>query len=450
MSLFQPSLFEQSTRVKIALDEQHELVTLTKLVNWTVLIALAAGIREQKVKKASGPAPQYRALLGAMALMAVKNLTYREAEDLIAHYAPARYLCELMDSDARLDHVTIFEFAKMLGEVGMEKVNEVVLGLAKKHDLLDTSTVMSDTTAQEAAVPYPNEVGLMGRFTELAKRLVSRLRGKFDSVRRSVNRAANTVKGLVRAAHIFAKDKKAKNKAGKKILAAVKSVHADINALLEEGYNLSSKAGKELTSLIDVMRRLLPQIKYFLDTGKVAKGKIIHLQMPDIYAIVRGKAGKAVEFGLKWGISRIGGGFIHGFLLAGGRNGSDGRFCLEAIKQHVSIFGKAPEVYGFDRGGYSPANIAKAKKLGVKHVGIAPKGKAAWSVSKSMRQRIVRERARVEGSIGTVKAPIYGFNKPRARSTAAMVRCGHRAILGFNMRKLVKEWVATTKAAVPA
>lgn len=139
-----------------------------------------------------------------------------------------------MDSDARLDHVTIFEFAKMLGEGGMEKVNGVVLGLAKEYDLLDISTVMSDTTAQEAAVPYPNEVGLMGRFTELASRFVSRLRGKFDSVRSSVKKAANTVKGLVRAAHLFAKDKKAKNKAGRKVFAAVKAVHAEIDALIQD------------------------------------------------------------------------------------------------------------------------------------------------------------------------------------------------------------------------
>jgi transposase, IS5 family len=449
MSPFQPSLFEQSKRANIAIDPTHELVTLAHLINWTVLIALATEIREQKVKKASGPQPQYRALLGAMALMAIKNMTYREAEDLIAYYAPARYLCELMDSDMRLDHVSIFEFAKMLGPEGLEKVNEVVLGLAKGHGLLDTSTVMSDTTAQEAAVPYPNEVGLMGRFAQLAKRFVSRLGGKFESVKGSVNEAAKEVKSLVRAAHLFAKGKKEKNKIGKKIYEAVKGVHADIDALLQQGYNLSSKAGKELTSLVEVMRKLLPQIKYFHQTGKVARGKIIHLQMPSIYSIVRGKAGKAVEFGLKWGISRIGGGFVLGFLLAGGRNASDTKFCIEALNQHQALFGEAPEVYGFDRGGHSPANIRKAKKLGVKHVGIAPKGKAAWSVDEPMRERIVRERARVEGSIGTVKSPIYGFNKPRARSTAALARCGHRAILGFNMRKLVREWVAANEMAVP-
>ena len=98
MSVFQRSLFEQSTRVKIVLKEDHELVTLTKLFNWNELTTIAMTIRDSK-KALSGTQPRDRALLGAMALMATKKMTYREAEDLIEHYAPARYLCDLMDSD---------------------------------------------------------------------------------------------------------------------------------------------------------------------------------------------------------------------------------------------------------------------------------------------------------------------------------------------------------------
>lgn len=446
MSLFQPSLFEQSTRVKIVLDDGHELVRLSHLINWTMLIALATQIREQRVKRASGREPQYRALLGAMTLMAVRNATYRDTEDLIAHYAPARYLCELMDSDTRLDHVTIFDFAKMLGPDGTAKINEIVLRTATEHGLVDPSMVMSDSTAQEAAIPYPNEINLMGRFMELARRHVSRLRGKFDAVKTGVKKAADKVKGLVREAHLFAKGGKEKNKVGKKIHASVKAVQAELSSLLSDGYRLSSKTGRELTALIDTAGKLLPQIDYFLKTGWVAKNKIIHLTMPDLYAIVRSKVGKKVEFGLKWGINRIGSGFLHGFLL-GGRNPADIRFCIEAIKQHQAVFGRAPEVYGFDRGGYCPSNMRKAKELGVKHVGIAPKGQAPWSVGDRMRKRIRRERAHVEGSIGTLKSSCYGFNKPRARSSAAMERCGHRAILGFNLRKMAREWAAANQAA---
>ena len=80
-------------------------------------------------------------------------------------------------------------------------------------------------------------------------------------------------------------------------------------------------------------------------------------------------------------ISRLGGGFLQGSLLAGGQHAADQKFCLEALNQHKKIFGEAPITFGFDRGGYSASNIKKAKKIGVKNVGIAPTGKTPWSVS---------------------------------------------------------------------
>jgi len=42
----------------------------------------------------------------------------------------------------------------------------------------------------------------------------------------------------------------------------------------------------------------------------VANGKIISLHIPQLYSIVRGKVGKAVEFGLSWGIRRLAGGYL--------------------------------------------------------------------------------------------------------------------------------------------
>ena len=98
--------------MKIVLKEDYELVNLTKLINWNELTTIAMTIRDSK-KAVSGSKPRYRSLLGAVALMATKKITYREAEDLIAHYASARYICDLMDSDWHLDDVTIFDFTRM-------------------------------------------------------------------------------------------------------------------------------------------------------------------------------------------------------------------------------------------------------------------------------------------------------------------------------------------------
>ena len=55
-----------------------------------------------------------------------------------------------------------------------------------------------------------------------------------------------------------------------------------------------------------------------------------------------------------------------------------------------------------------------------------------------MKDRLIRERALVEGSIGTIKCCKYGFNRPAARSAAMMGLCGQRAVLGLNLTKLLR------------
>lgn len=78
------------------------------------------------------------------------------------------------------------------------------------------------------------------------------------------------------------------------------------------------------------------------------------------------------------------------------------------------------------------------KTKGVKHVGLARRGRAQWAVRGAMKQKLIRERAQVEGGIGTVKHSKYGFTKPAARSASAMAVCGQRAILGYNLNKFVR------------
>lgn len=426
------------TSANISIREDHELLRLTKVIPWPEAVELAMEIRASKVKALSGPEPHYRELLGAVALMSVRNITYRQAEDLIAHYAPARYLCGLMDSSWQPDHITIFDFTQMLGPEGMDLLNRKFLTHAQDVGLLDPSRLMSDTTAQEAMIPYPNEVGLMKRFTDLVSKNLKRVGGKFSSVKEKIKDVVSKVKGLARRSHLFAKTKEEKAKVGKKLYHTVRDLQDLLKSALGQGYPVRSKSAVELERLSALMDNLLPQIRHFLETGFVATKKIIHLQMPELYAIVRGKAGKSVEFGLKWGINQVDG-FVLGFLINNGVHASDQKFCLEAIKEHIELFGQAPRTYGFDRGGHSKSNVKKAKKLGVKNVGIAPAGKTKWSVSERMAEAIRRERAQVEGLIGNLKSKKFGFNKPNARSVRAMEASAHRSFLGFNLTKALRK-----------
>ena len=207
-------------------------------------------------------------------------------------------------------------------------------------------------------------------------------------------------------------------------------------------------AKAKLVQLQQTMSKLLPQIRYWLRSGSVASGKSISLHIPELYSIVRGKVGKTVEFGLSWGIARLRGGYLLATLGRDRRELLDSNFAVRAVRDHIALFGKPPRAYGYDRGGYSADNVATLKKLGVKEVGLAPRGRTSWAVSGPARDRLVRERALVEAGIGTIKSSRYGFNRPAARSAAMMGACGQRAVLGFNTTKLVRELAARKGIAV--
>jgi hypothetical protein len=101
------------------------------------------------------------------------------------------------------------------------------------------------------------------------------------------------------------------------------------------------------------------------------------------------------------------------------------------------LFGKPPKAYAYDRAGSSAKNVEELKTMGVSHVGLAPRGKAKWAVAGRMKDKLVSERAQVEGGIGAIKSARYGFNRPAAKSAAAMGVCGQRSVLGFNLNKLM-------------
>ena len=153
---------------------------------------------------------------------------------------------------------------------------------------------------------------------------------------------------------------------------------------------------------------------------------------------MRGKVGKAVEFGLNWGMTQIKGGFLLARRALDRKELVDTKFAVEAVKDHMVRFGQAPRAFAYDRGGYSARNVRELKKAGVQQVGLAPRGQAPSAVDEKTARRLAKERALIEGSIGAIKSSRYNFNRPRARSVEMMGTCGQLAVLGFNINKLLR------------
>lgn len=443
----QPELFPRSMRSVIPIAKNHRLVQMTDEIDWTELLELVESIRRSKVKSDAGRPPHLRALTGALVLRATRRMTYRETEDQIQYYAPARYLCGLTETEWTPDANTIQDFEQLLGEDGIRRINEYVVQWAVEEKLADPKVVVADTTAQEAGIPYPNEMGLIGTFVTAvvaaAKKVGPALRGFVEGVAGLVK----TAKQKVREYRLFAKSKskEVKNRMVARMTTVAEKIEAKLTRALEMGSAAQGKlrkygkvAWRKLEQLSQTMKKLAPQIRYWLKTGWVAKDKIVSLHIPELYSIVRGKVGKTVEFGLHWGITRLRGGFLIATLAKDKRELHDSKFAVRAVEEHKARFGKAPRAYAYDRAGWSAANMEAIRKLGVKEVGLAPQGRARWQVSGRTKEKLVSERAQVEGCIGVIKGGKYGFNRPGARSVDTMGMCGQRAVLGSNLNKLIR------------
>jgi IS5 family transposase len=441
----QPELFARSRTPTIPVPDNHRLVVMTDEIDWTELEELIQAIRMSKLKSEAGRPPHLRALAGALVLRATRKMTYRDTEDQIRYYAPARYLCGLTETEWSPDANTIQDFEQLLGEEGVRQVNERVVKWAVEEKLADPSLMVADTTAQEAAIPYPNEVGHMAAFLNAVVAASGKAGNALLGFLKGVGTRVKEAKKKVRAHRLFAETASAKKQLTTELADIVEEINSELGRRLEVGKAQGERLKKhakaawaKLNALHETMSKLLPQIRYWLRTGNVAAGKIINIHIPELYSIVRGKAGKAVEFGLKWGFARLRGGFVLATLAGGKADLADSVYALQAVDHHIALFGKPPKAYAYDRGGYSRENVEKLKGKGVEQVGLAPRGKAKWAVEKKVKDKLVNERAQVEGSIGTVKSGRYGFNRPAARSAEMMGVCGQRAVLGLNLNKVIR------------
>ena len=98
-----------------------------------------------------------------------------------------------------------------------------------------------------------------------------------------------------------------------------------------------SSAVKKLEAMKEFGEELIPQIQDWFETGKVAVGKLLHPGITEARAIVKNKSGKKSEFGLKWLINRLSGGYEFGEVVAG--EASEGAMPQLALAAYRKIFG---------------------------------------------------------------------------------------------------------------
>jgi IS5 family transposase len=134
--------------------------------------------------------------------------------------------------------------------------------------------------------------------------------------------------------------------------------------------------------------------------------KIYSIFEPHTDLIKRGKVRTPIEFGHKVVLAESAQGLITQYEVLKG-NPSDEIHVVPSLRRHKQVFGRAPEIYGTDRGFFSEQNLASCQQAGVKVVCIPQRGgkktkdREAYESSVPFK-KAQRFRAGIEGRISVL------------------------------------------------
>jgi hypothetical protein len=440
--------------VQIEVSPGHPLLVLKRALPWEAITEAMTRHWRAHGKNVDGGAGlpwDVSLYVPLVVLMLIKHFDSRQMEAYLAENVVARvFIGRHREVQAQIrDHSNIARAYAALGKEGIDEVTHLVIKEAHGFGFVDEGVMSSDTTAQELAIGYPNEPGILRGLAQRCGRALRRLKKRGIQGLDAALEQSETILRSVKEHHLFTKGREEKRQVLTRILTEVGELMVQTRPLVERlGTSLDrviQSARSRLMAMHEVIKPLMGQIVHWVSSGKVAANKIVHVGIPQARAIVRNKAGKQTEFGLAYLISRLGGGYVFGERIEA--NADERQMPLKALAGYRAIFGPeaTPELVVYDRGGDSTPTRRKLALEGVKDVGIQPKGKRPWSVAEAVRDQIRSERGQTEGVIGTLKSNRYKFNKPKERLWQTLEMAGPRSILSFNLNKFMRDLVALTR-----
>jgi Transposase domain (DUF772) len=437
--IYHRSLFTGVTLcMDVLVTESNRYRILAEKLPWPLMANVANEYRSKVVDIDKGRNLDLRMHLGALIAQSMNGWTDRATEEMVLMHAGVRLLCGLEYSSDSTDHTSIEVFRNQVTGDGMERINQIIVNAAMSEGFTGIKMCSSDTTVQEAPIAYPTEVGHLKNIGEKLLKIGAKIKAGISA---GLGELSGQVKDLYTEIRLFTRGKtekaiEKKKKLGKKLqLTVAKMLHLVQGAVTKLGTVAQGKyCGK-----MEQYRVMLAQIRQWMKTGFHPKGKMVSLWLKDVRAITREKAGKTTEFGQRWIVTLLEGGYIIGKPCNQLGSGSDTGLMPEVLEHFEKIMGEMPKMVVYDRGGDGEKNHQILEKKKIKNC-IFRKGKESQpGIGRNTILKARRVRALSEASIATIKKPLYGFNKPRARSSQSCVLKGQSAILGANLNHLARD-----------
>lgn len=408
-----PQLEMFKVPLKHFINENHELVLMTRKINWE---QLESGLSVYYCEDNGRPSIPIRTIAGIVLLKRIYDQSDESVLDRWVENPYWQYFCGEVYFCHQLpfDRTELIKFRKRIGEEGSEQLLKMSVQLFPKKEVREDE-VLIDTTVQEKNITYPTDVKLQKKIIEKCRKIAGK---EGIGLRQSYRRELKQLM-IDQRFHSHPRRKKKARAAARRIKVIAGRVVRDVERKMDKG----QKA------------KYAPQMAIFnkvLAQEKNSSNKVYSIHQPHVKCIAKGKEAKKYEFGNKSSIVKTRKSGIIVGAMAFIENLYDGDTLLPQLEQTERITGHKPKVGIVDRG-------YKGRKV-VNGVQIIIPTKLPASANNYQKQKIrkrFRARAGIEPIIGHLKQDHRMSRNYLLDEQGDLVNT-LLAAAGFNLRKMLQ------------
>ena len=412
-----PENFELPKETKLLADNRW--VIMAELIPWSEFEQEYA---ENFSENFGAPAKSFRIALGALIIQEKLRTSDRETVEQIQENPYLQYFIGMSaySNEAPFEPSMLVHFRKRIDKNLLNQVNKKMVKNfrekteeeeikknqeAEDGEIKNRGKLILDASCAPADITYPNDLGILNQARKQTEKIIDFLhnnrKNKLDKKPRTYKKKAR--KDYLKVAKKRRPSRKERKDAIAKQLQYIKRNLTHIDNLINSGAELTSLNPAQYKSLLVITEVSRQQLWMHENETKRIDDRIVSITQPHVRPIVRGKAGKTVEFGAKLSVSCFDEYVFLDHLSWDNFNESgDLKDQIEAYKNYTGYY---PSSVHVDKIYRTRANRAWCKERGIRLSG-SPLGRKPKNISKEAKKQAVddeRFRNVIEGKFGQAK-----------------------------------------------
>ena len=392
---------EKYEQLSQLLDDNPALLSLAHQ-DWTELLSTSNKGRDGYTSEQ---------LLRALLVLFLEGETYRNTVILIDNSEFLQYFVRL-GVKPTMDFTFLNRAFTTLQASTLTAMNALLANYAISAEMISGEKQRMDTTVYETNIHYPTDSSLLWDSFRTVARLIRIIQQEWPHLGLGHRFHDKKVKKLATfiARNASSKSKKTQRKVKQTYATLIQRVlwiHG-VGCQVEEYLAQAGYTVDELSHYLPLVARIVDQADRRIFKGETVPPdeKLYSLFEAHTELIVRGKAGKQIEFGHKILVAQTGEKFIHHYVAMEKRI-EDKELLIPAIEAHKELFGHYPEMVTTDKGFYESMKQLEELETKIPVVSIAKKGRRNQSeYARETSEAFIdaqRFRAGSEGSISVLK-----------------------------------------------